>query len=221
MGKTTKWTQIHCCSIRFNGLTDLDKSKEYVRQRIADYFVDLLSIGIKGFRVDLAKHIHPIDLTAFFKKFKDGMGGDLPDDWFTWLEVLTGREYQLLIDDSEYSFSIFFENQMKKKQGLTTNYIDKEKIWWNGYQTEPWNDNGRVSMTRIVIQFDGSSSRDMHAQGCVLVKGCSPETHRALEVHLFENSEDTTDNDNDYQIRMVLSSYYFENDVKSIPERSV
>ena len=206
------------------GLTDLDTSKEYVRQRIADYFVDLLSIGVTGFRVDAAKHIHPTDLAAIFKKFKDGMGGDLPEDWFTWLEVLTGGESQLLMGDSEYSFSTFFENEMKK-EGLTAEDIDKVKIWWSGYPTEPWNDGGRVAMTRKVIQNDdhdqqndGSSSRDMHAQGCVLVKGCAPETHRAFEVHLFENPEGATDNDNDYPIRMVLSSYYFENGVKAIPD---
>ena len=206
------------------GLTDLDTSKEYVRQRIADYFVDLLSIGITGFRVDAAKHIHPVDLAAIFKKFKDGMGGDLPEDWFTWLEVLTGGESQLLMGDSDYSYSTFFENQMKL-QGLTAEDIDKVKIWWSGYPTEPWLDGGRVAMTRKVIQNDdhdqqndGSSSRDMHAQGCVLVKGCDPATHRAFEVHLFENPEGATDNDNDYPIRMVLSSYYFENGVKAIPD---
>ena len=124
-----------------SGLADLDTSKEYVRQRIADYFVDLLSIGITGFRVDAAKHIHPIDLAAIFRKFKDGMGGELPEDWFTWLEVLTGGESRLLMGDSNYSFSTFFENQMKG-QGLTDDDIEKVKIWWSGYPVEPHNDGG-------------------------------------------------------------------------------
>merc|ERR1719481_1216394 len=34
------------------GLNDLDGGKDYVRQKIADYFNDLINIGVKGFRVD-------------------------------------------------------------------------------------------------------------------------------------------------------------------------
>ncbi|KAK8899441.1 alpha-amylase [Tritrichomonas musculus] len=206
------------------GLTDLDTSKDYVRQRIADYFTDLLSIGISGFRVDAAKHIHPVDLAAIFKKFKDNMGGELPEDWFTWLEVITGGEAGLLVGDSEYSYSTFFENKLKE-QGMSASDIEKIKIWWSGYPTEPWNDGGRVSLKRKVIQNDdhdqqndGSSSRDMHGDGCVLVKGCSPDEHRRHEIRLFTNPNGAQNNNDDYPIRMVLSSYYFENGVKAIPD---
>ena len=34
------------------GLNDLDGGTDYVRQKIADYFNDLINIGVKGFRVD-------------------------------------------------------------------------------------------------------------------------------------------------------------------------
>lgn len=199
------------------GLADLDTSKDYVRTRIADYFVDLLSIGFSGFRVDAAKHIHPIDLAAIFSKFKDFMGGSLPEDFFTWLEVLTGGESPLLVGDSDYSFTTFFKKEMEKV-GLTEEEIEKIKIWWSGYPTEPDNDGGRITRTRKVIQNDdhdqqneGSSSRDMHDKGCVLVKGgeCTPEKHRSFEVKLFEDPYGAVDNDNDYPIRMILSSYYF------------
>lgn len=184
----------------------------------------MLSIGITGFRIDAAKHIHPKDFPVIFKKFKDGMGYELPADWFTWLEVLTGGESWLLVGDSDYSYSTFFTNKMKE-QGLTDEDIVKVKIWWSGYPVEPHNDGGRVAVTRKVIQNDdhdqqndGSSSRDLHDQGCVLVKGCSSEKHRAFEIHLFENPNGAPNNDNDYLIRMILSSYYFENGMKSIPD---
>ncbi|KAH0787915.1 Alpha amylase, catalytic domain containing protein [Histomonas meleagridis] len=207
------------------GLTDLDTSKDYVRTRIADYFVDLLSIGFSGFRVDAAKHIHPIDLAAIFAKLKERLGGSYPVDFFTWLEVLTGGESWLLVGDSEYSYSTYFSNQLKS-QGLTDSEIDQIKIWWSGYPVEPDNDGGRVSKIRKVIQNedhdqqnDGSSSRDMHDQGCVLVKGCEPAKHRAFEVKLFTDPYgNNVDNDNDYPIRMLLSSYYFKDGVKSPPD---
>lgn len=58
-------------------------------------------------------------------------------------------------------------------------------------------------------QNPGSSSRDMGDQGCVLVKGCDVPTHRGFEVKLFTNPNGAQDNDNDYPIRVVMSSYYF------------
>lgn len=209
-----------------SGLTDLDTSKDYVRQRIADYFTDLLSIGFTGFRVDAAKHIHPADLAVIFKKFKDNLGGQFPDDWFTWLEVLTGGESYILLGGAEqdYSFATGFENKLKE-QGMSHDDILKIKIWWCGYPSEPWNDGGRVDMRRKVIQNDdhdqqnpGSSSRDMHDEGCVLVKNCSPDNHRRYEVKLFTNPNGANNNNDDYPIRMILSSYYFVDNIMAIPD---
>ena len=44
--------------------------------------------------------------------------------------------------------------------------------------------------------------------GCVLIKGCPVPEHRGFEVTLFANPYGSSDNDNDYPIRMVLSSFY-------------
>lgn len=80
------------------GLSDLDTESEYVRERIAAYFTDLLSIGFSGFRMDAAKHIQPASIAAILAKFKANMGGgELPDDWITWLEVLLGGEKDMLM----------------------------------------------------------------------------------------------------------------------------
>jgi alpha-amylase len=46
------------------GLQDLNTGASYVRGKIADYMVDLVNIGVKGFRVDAAKHISATDLGA-------------------------------------------------------------------------------------------------------------------------------------------------------------
>lgn len=66
-------------------LADLNTETDYVRQRIADYFTDLLGMGFSGFRIDAAKHISPTNLAAIFKKFKDNLGGSIPDDFITYL----------------------------------------------------------------------------------------------------------------------------------------
>lgn len=46
------------------GLQDLNTGSSYVRGKIADYLVDLANLGVKGFRVDAAKHMSPGDLGA-------------------------------------------------------------------------------------------------------------------------------------------------------------
>lgn len=74
------------------GLTDLNTESEYVQNRIAAYFSDLIGIGFSGWRIDAAKHIKPESLAKIFRKFKDRMGGHIPEDWMVYLEVLIGGE---------------------------------------------------------------------------------------------------------------------------------
>ncbi len=55
-------------------LPDLATETEYVRSRIADYLVDLYSLGVRGFRVDAVKHIDPADMDAILGKVKARVG---------------------------------------------------------------------------------------------------------------------------------------------------
>ena len=59
-------------------LCDLNSESGYVRQRVADYFTELISLGISGLRLDAAKHIAPDNLAAIFARLKANMGGALP-----------------------------------------------------------------------------------------------------------------------------------------------
>jgi alpha-amylase len=117
------------------GLADLNTERPYVQQRIADYFTDLLGIGFSGFRIDAAKHIQPDDLAAILGKFRDnlgtvsrcllciswgpssslGVGGTIPDDWLTYLEVIIGGEKDLLECQYQYyQYSLYFNDALKK-----------------------------------------------------------------------------------------------------------
>nr|WP_230424185.1 carbohydrate-binding module family 20 domain-containing protein [Streptomyces radicis] len=53
------------------GLADLNTGKDHVRQRIADYLDDLLSLGVAGFRVDAVKHIPAADLANIRSRLSD------------------------------------------------------------------------------------------------------------------------------------------------------
>jgi alpha-amylase len=66
------------------GLPDLNSSSTYVRGKIADYLVDLANIGVKGFRIDAAKHMNPTDVAAIV----DAVNARVATRPFWFLEVI-------------------------------------------------------------------------------------------------------------------------------------
>ena len=203
------------------GLTDLNTEKDYVRQRIADFLTSMLSMGVSGVRIDAAKHIHPTDLAAIFKKLKDNLGGgELPEDFTAYLEVLFGGEKDLLMcGGGDYSFGKPFVNKMKAA-GLSDNDILKIKIWGSDYPKEfPICGWWEIDPIRHAIgldchddQFPGSSSRDMQDKGSVYVKERNAERHRYFLAQMF------TRTDANWKIKLVLSSYSFINDAYGFPD---
>ena len=203
------------------GLTDLNTEKDYVRQRIADFITSMLSMGVSGIRVDAAKHIHPTDLAAIFKKLKDNLGGgELPEDFTAYLEVLFGGEKDLLMcGGGDYSFGKPFVNKMKAV-GLSDSDILKIKIWGSDYPKEfPICGWWEIDPIRHAIgldchddQFPGSSSRDMQDKGSVYVKERNAERHRYFLVQMF------TRTDANWKIKLVLSSYSFIGNAYGYPD---
>ncbi|XP_045460786.1 alpha-amylase-like [Harmonia axyridis] len=53
------------------GLKDLDQGQEHVRTKIVDFMNHLIDLGVAGFRVDAAKHMHPDDLKVIFGRLKN------------------------------------------------------------------------------------------------------------------------------------------------------
>ena len=196
------------------GLTDLNTEKEYVQQRIADYITDMLSMGVSGIRVDAAKHIAPQYLAQIFKRLKDNLGGgDLPQDFTAYLEVIIGGERDLLLcGGGDYSYGAPFTTKLKAA-GLSDGDVDKIKIWRSDYPKEyPICGGGDLPDSRNAVGLDchddqneGSSSRDMQDTGSVYVKEKNIEKHRNFNVQLF------TRNDHDWKIKLLLSSYSFMN----------
>lgn len=53
------------------GLADLDTEKENVRQGLANYLIKLVDLGVRGFRIDAAKHMAPEDVDAIVQIVED------------------------------------------------------------------------------------------------------------------------------------------------------
>jgi len=209
------WTDANILNTGWlSGLTDLNTEKEYVQQRIADYITDMLSMGVSGIRVDAAKHISPFDLAQIFKKLKDNLGGgELPDDFTAYLEVLFGGEKDLLMcGGGDYSFGTPFVNKLKAA-GLSDGDVDKIKIWGSDYPKEfPICGYWEITPKRHAIGLDchddqnpGSSSRDMGDKGSVYIKERNIDKHRNFNIEMF------TRTDADWKIKLLLSSYSFMN----------
>jgi alpha-amylase len=62
------------------------------------------SKGFSGFRIDAAKHMGPKNIAQILARLKTKMGGSLPSDFITWLEIIIGGEKDLLACQYKYVF---------------------------------------------------------------------------------------------------------------------
>jgi len=119
-----------------SGLSDLDTESEFVRERIAAYITDLIGIGFSGHRIDAAKHIKPESLTDILAKVRRNLGGELPADYITWMEVLIGGEKDLLMcNDGDYNYGKSLQDKLYSA-GLDDADVNKIKIWESAYPKE-------------------------------------------------------------------------------------
>jgi alpha-amylase len=151
------------------------------------------------------------------------MGGQFPDDFIAWLEILTGGEVGMIWTGPSW-YGTSFESMLKRDLGSDSE-VEKIKMWDGLYPKEPHN-NPLISKKKSVViqnddhdqQISGSSSRDMGPFGCVLVKNCTENDHRNFEIHLFENPNGVSNNAEDWPIRFILSRYYHTYGALGIPD---
>ncbi len=124
------------------GLTDIDTSKDNVRERQAAYLVEMVSMGISGFRIDAAKHVSPDDLSAIMKKVQTKLGGQFTEDFFVWLEIITGGEAQMIWTGPAW-YGSNFDKMLIRDLGSQSE-VDKIKLWDGLYPKEPHNNPARI-----------------------------------------------------------------------------
>ncbi|MGB0651285.1 MAG: alpha-amylase [Rhodothermales bacterium] len=105
-------------------LSDLATESEHVRQTVGAYLADLASLGVKGFRVDAAKHVLPEDITAMLSY--------VPEEVWVVQEVATGgqyvdwmKEYEAVGDLTEFSYTEAMGDMLRNRT-------------WSDFAPEGW-----------------------------------------------------------------------------------
>ncbi len=73
-------------SCELSSLPDLRTENATVRQKIADYLMSMVDLGVRGFRIDAAKHMAPADIDAIITLVRNAAGPDRSPYFF--LEVI-------------------------------------------------------------------------------------------------------------------------------------
>ncbi len=98
-------------------LSDLDTSSAAVQNAIANYLIELVEIGVRGFRIDAAKHMSPEDLDAIINRVSEGVGSEKAPYFF--MEVIdyggeavrasdyltVGSKHNVRVDVTEFKYT--------------------------------------------------------------------------------------------------------------------
>ena len=201
-------------------LIDLNSEKEYVQQRIADFFTELISIGFSGFELNSGVSIFPKNYASIFKKFKINLGNeDLPDDFFAYIEIDMWENWHRTVyicqSDNEYNFASNFI-QLMKNEGLNENDINKIKLWHVGYFERNFpvcdNEEWAISQERFVLGWVNNYVQQPEASD-IYMRERNLKEHKKKYIQLLK------DNTINWKIKLVYSSYsIMENGAFGFPD---
>ena len=120
----------------FVTLMDINTEKEYPRQRIADFFTELISIGFSGISIANGRHIPSFSMAQILKKFKENLGNVLPDDLLIIILIEDVKMKLILCDlDSIINYGPSFDEYLKREK-FNKDDMNKIKFWFKGCLAE-------------------------------------------------------------------------------------
>ncbi|HEY0195823.1 MAG TPA: carbohydrate-binding module family 20 domain-containing protein [Kofleriaceae bacterium] len=179
---------------QLSGLQDLNTGSAYVRGKIADYLVDLATIGVKGFRVDAAKHMSPTDVTAIVS----AVNARLASRPFWFLEVIgaAGEAVQpsqyFGVSDSQANVTEFsYGTQLYGKFAGGGKLADLKTFG------ETW---GLISSAKAIAFLDNHDTQRGHAGNAAVLTYHNGATHDLANVFMLAWP---------YGYPVVMSSYAY------------
>ena len=209
------------------GMADVNTEKEYVQQRIADYYTELLSIGISGISIPNALYIKQQSLVDIFLKLKVNLGGEFPNDFFAILIPENIDIDMSICMDDDFNIGKPFTQKLKTA-GFSDNDIKKIKLWFKGFHfyeetplkflpiclNEDDEEEWQIDVERQVISLEFSDDINMLNHYNIYIRDKNIEQHRADSIRLF-----TTElYDYDWKIRNIFSSYSTYQSLVGIPD---
>ena len=189
-----------------SGMADVNTEKEYVQQRIADFFTELISIGMSGLSISNGKQILPLSIAKIFKKVKENFGGSLPEDFLGVIQIQFGGQLDLVMcnDNSILSYGKPFTEKLIEL-GFTSQEINQIKIWntdfLNGESPYCENDEEwKVNPQRVAISIEYTDDINLANNYNIYIRDKNIELHRNLTIKMFNNNYN-------FKIRNVFSMF--------------
>jgi len=147
-----------------HGLVDLDTANPEVQQKIANYMNDLLNVGVKGFRLDAAKHMPPGDIAAIIAKLNKS-----PSEYYLFQEVIDKDNSRPPGEQEAVQAADYFGNGdvLEFMYGLKIQEVfrDGGQLRWLKTFGESWN---LVPREQAVVFIDNHDNQRGHGGGGVL-----------------------------------------------------
>lgn len=143
-------------------LADLDTGAEYVRNRIAGYLNELLSLGVDGFRLDASKHMPAADIAAIKGKLSRtaylyqeviyGAGEPITPEEYTGngdvLEFRYGKDLARIFNNERLAYLRTFGSPLSSSQAVVfTDNHDTQR----GSGVLTFRDNGRYALANAFM----------------------------------------------------------------------
>ena len=182
------------------GLTDLDQSVEYVRDKIAEYYNHCIDLGVAGFRIDASKHMWPGDVKAIQDRVKDLPEGGRP---FFYHEVIDQNDGVVRVNE-------YYE------LGYVTEFRYCQKIAYGVHNFGEFNDMyvpswGMADPSHAFVFVDNHDNQRGHGGGGNLI------THKTPRDYKMANAFTLAYN---YGFTRVMSSYYFQSSDQGPPHNA-
>jgi len=172
-------------------LNDLNGGSDYVRQKIADYLNDLVSIGVKGFRMDASKHMWPGDLEAIQSRVNDVNGGGRPLFFHEVIdmggEAISANEYFGVGKVTEFRYGTKMKDCIN---GGDFNCLQ-------GIYDQGW---GMADGLHAVVFVDNHDNQRGHGGNTVLTSQDDAWKYKVASAFMLGH---------DYGWKRVMSGYYF------------
>ena len=172
---------------------DLNTGAEYVRTRLASYLNDLLSLGVAGFRIDAAKHMHFADLQAILGRLNKGayIFQEVIDFGY---EPIKSDEYFPTGDVTEFRYS----------RNLARIFYNGKLSWLNSFGQD-WN---FIPASKAVVFVDNHDIQRGHGGGGEVITHKDPETYILATTFMLAWP---------YGYPQVMSSYSFQDPSQGPP----